>query len=140
MRYMNDMISCLIGWVDSPDKSCFQWSLWGGGTTGRERSQYPGPGQCKKKRIIHKYIHTYIHTYIHVEVCIKKQWFTVVAQIVSMYLKCLCLVKYKYYMHVCMVKTEEEEAHVNMYSILCFAHRVCMYMLCWTYTENWTKW
>ena len=60
-------VLCLIDLVDSPDSSCFKWPLWGGGTTRRERSQYPGPGQCKGKHIIiqiygYMYIYMYIHT------------------------------------------------------------------------------
>ena len=56
----------LIGWVHSPDHSCCQWSLWGGGTTRRERSQYPGPEQCKGKHILlASQHHTYINTFIH---------------------------------------------------------------------------
>jgi hypothetical protein len=41
----------LKDWEDSPDISCFQWSLWGGGTTRRERSQYPSQGQGNKLSI-----------------------------------------------------------------------------------------
>ena len=52
-------------WMDPSDSSCFQWSLWGGGSAHRERSKHQRPWQGKELSR---------HTYIYWTIVLYSTW------------------------------------------------------------------